>query len=137
MAYNVAVTTSDGTHVDLHFGRAVEFQIIEVDENTANWKNVGKRIIPEEGPLPAAEVKTGGIACNPAGGCGGRGHTVEAVMRAVSVIQDCPYLLTAKIGPKPSDVLKHSGITALESPYDISEAITKLNKYHLREAISK
>ncbi|MDR0654792.1 MAG: hypothetical protein LBG22_00625 [Treponema sp.] len=121
MPYNIAVTSSSGEYVDLHFGQAEGFYIFEVDERTGVLKVLERKDV---GPDSA------GSAVN----CAGNRH--ENMMARINTITEllagCTYLLTAKIGPKPSDVLRHAGITALESPADLSAAVSQLNKYHLK-----
>jgi predicted Fe-Mo cluster-binding NifX family protein len=128
MSYNIAVASSDGKQINLHFGHAGAFYVLQVEEDSGAWKTIGKKEIP---PSPACSTQE---SCS--NGCGGSRH--ENMMVRIKTITDllegCRYLLTAKIGPKPSDLLRHSGITALESPPDIGEAIIKLNKYHLKYA---
>jgi predicted Fe-Mo cluster-binding NifX family protein len=126
MSYNIAVTSSDGKRVDLHFGHAESFYILQVDAESGGWE------ILEKKELHAAASCSGGDDCNAAGG----GHKHENMMARIKLVVEsldgCSYLLTAKVGPKPSDLLQRSGITALESPPDIHEAVARLNKYHLK-----
>jgi predicted Fe-Mo cluster-binding NifX family protein len=120
MPYRIALASSNGKQVDLHFGHAESFFIIQVDEKTGAWQPVEQRLLPE-------------AACGsgePGGGCSG--HNDEKLNRVVGLLPDCRYLLTSRIGKKPHAFLQCSGIAALESPPDINEAIAKLNKYHLK-----
>jgi predicted Fe-Mo cluster-binding NifX family protein len=144
MPYNIAVTSSHGDQVDLHFGRADAFYILQIDEESGSWKILEKKELPpsftcagrERRPTAAGRpdpvIGTGGEGC--ISGCGENRH--ESMMARIKMAADllvgCIYLLTAKIGPKPSDLLKHAGITALEAPFEIKEAIPKLNRYHLK-----
>lgn len=113
MPYNIAVTSSDGEHVDLHLGQADAFYILQADEVSGDWKILEKK---EASPSPPR---------------GGRHENMMARINSITeLLEGCTYLLTAKIGPKPCDLLKRSGITALESPPDIGEAVLKLNIYH-------
>jgi predicted Fe-Mo cluster-binding NifX family protein len=124
MLYNIALTSSDGKQVDLHFGHAVFFHIIQVDERTGLWKAVEQRDLPE------TTCGDTGFDCGARGGCSG--HNDERLNRVIGVLSDCRYLLTSRIGKKPHAVLQRAGITALESPPDIGEAVSRLNKYHLK-----
>lgn len=126
MPYNIAVTSSNGKQVDLHFGHAENFYILQVDEESGTWKILEKKEISDFSACSA------GKGCKD--GCAGNRHEdmIARIKTAVGILDGCTYLLTAKIGPKPGDILKHSGITALESPPDIGEAVSKLNKYHLK-----
>jgi predicted Fe-Mo cluster-binding NifX family protein len=125
MPYNIAVTSTDGSCVDLHFGQAEDFYIFEADEKTGGFKTLGKKNVHSAFtgcPVSCAEH------------CGGTRHEnmMAKIKTVTALLAGCTYLLTAKIGPKPSDLLRHEGITALESPPDIGEAVLRLNKYHLK-----
>jgi predicted Fe-Mo cluster-binding NifX family protein len=126
MSYNIAVTSSNGNQIDLHFGHTGFFYILRIDEESDTWK------ILEKKELPASSDCSGGEGCNT--GCGGNRHEdmMNRIKTVTELLAGCEYLLTAKIGPKPGDLLQHAGITALESPPDISAAVSKLNKYHLK-----
>jgi predicted Fe-Mo cluster-binding NifX family protein len=126
MPYNIALTSSNGKQVDTHFGHADDFYILQVDEESGAWE------ILEKKALPASSASATGDDCND--GCGEKRHEkmMSRIETVKNILEGCTYLLTAKIGPKPCDLLRHSGITALESPPDIGEAILKLNKYHLK-----
>jgi predicted Fe-Mo cluster-binding NifX family protein len=126
MPYNIAVTSSGGNRVDLHFGHAGAFYILQIDEASGAWKILEKRELPVPSSCAAGE------GCGT--GCGENRHEnmISRIKTVTELLRGCTYLLTAKIGPKPSDLLKHSGITALEAPFEIEEAIPKLNKYHLK-----
>jgi predicted Fe-Mo cluster-binding NifX family protein len=119
MPYTIAVASSDGQYVDLHFGQTEDFYIFEVDEKTAALTALEKK---------KANPDSAGCSAN----CRGNGH--ETMMARIETVTEllagCKYLLTAKIGPKPSDLLRRAGVIALESPPDISEAVLKLNTYH-------
>jgi predicted Fe-Mo cluster-binding NifX family protein len=126
MPYNIAVTSSDGKQVDIHFGHADFFHILQIDEKSGDWKILEKKEFSFVSPCSQGED------CN--AGCGGNKHEnmMAKINTVTTLLAGCKYLLTAKIGPKPSDLLKHAGITALESPPDIGEAVSRLNKYHLK-----
>jgi predicted Fe-Mo cluster-binding NifX family protein len=126
MPYNIAVCSTDGRYIDLHFGHTNVFYILQIDDKTGKWE------ILEKKELPVSSVCSGGENCNT--GCNGNRH--ENMMARIKTVTEllvgCKYLLTARIGPKPGDLLRHAGITALESPPDISAAVSKLNLYHLK-----
>jgi predicted Fe-Mo cluster-binding NifX family protein len=118
MAYKIAVTSSDGQNIDLHFGRADEFLIFEIEENTGAFHHAETRKID----------KTGGtVTAPPASGC--IGSRDELLERAAELIADCKYLLTRKIGFKPEKILRQHGVSCLESPPNLQLAVQKLNAY--------
>jgi predicted Fe-Mo cluster-binding NifX family protein len=132
MPYKIALTSSDEETVDRHFGQTDKFQILEVHEDTGAWNFLElRKLDPEKETSCQAE----GAGCGQGTGCGaGHGHLAARLDSVIKIIFDCKYLLTLKIGPKPHEVLKRAGITALESPADLSLAISKLNSYHLKYA---
>ncbi|MDR2048403.1 MAG: hypothetical protein LBP69_03035 [Treponema sp.] len=117
MAYRIAVTSSDGKNIDLHFGRADFFHILEVNGESLNF--LESRAVEKTG-------ETGG-------GC--HGHADEQIKRVAGIIHDCAYLLTAKIGPKPAELLRKHGITALEAPADLALSVLKLNAYRKKQGL--
>jgi predicted Fe-Mo cluster-binding NifX family protein len=140
MAYKIAVTSSDGKQVDLHFGHTNNFHIFEVDETTSAWEFIEKRIIPEkiDTSCQSADCGTGcgqAVGTNQAAETGGcLGHNDARLDAVIVLLSDCTYILTSKVGPKPHMFLKRAGITALESPAEIGFAVSKVNAYHLRYA---
>lgn len=117
MGFRAAVTTSDGGSIDLHFGQSTRFLIIDVDESAAGgdvtYREVGWRDAPEKN--------------RDAQGCHGWFDKV------VEVLPDVDYVLTAKIGPKPHRALSAAGITPLESPENLQEALVGLVRYRQRQ----
>lgn len=126
MAYKIALTSSDGKTIDLHFGQTRSFVIMEVDEKAASW-----RFLEERNLSPPAEEPPALLCDEPASGCLRRNGQLAA---AAGLLSGCAYVLTAKIGPKAQAFLKRAAITALESPRELSAAIPKLNAYHLKYA---
>ena len=113
MGFRAAVTTSDGQHVDLHFGQTRQFLVIDVAED-------GTYEVREWRQAPEKRVD--------AQGCHGWFDEV------VKVLPDVDYVLTAKIGPRPHRALSAAGITPLEVPEDLQEALAGLVRYRNRRA---
>lgn len=111
MGFRAAVTTSDGENVDLHFGQAARFLIIDVEED-GTCKPVEWRDAPERH--------------RDADGCHGWFDKVT------ELLPDVDYVLTERIGPKPHRSLSAAGITPLEVPSDLHEALVGLAKYRNR-----
>ena len=127
MSYKIALTSSNSSAIDLHFGHTREFDILEVYENSGEWKLLEQRNLQPESPRDCSPA---GSSC---GGCGsGQGRQDGRLQSVIETLSDCTYILTAKIGPKPQAVLKQAGITVLESPPGISGAMRRLNAYHQR-----
>ncbi len=124
MSYLIAVTTSDGQHVDLHFGHASRFLIIEVVEETGTWIDRGFRSLSEEEAPSDDET-----------GEGSPQHDLVRFERIASLLEGTSYLLTQRIGPKPHRILLQRGISALETPFELDRSIALLNAYHVKNDI--
>ena len=122
MKYKIAVTTSTGGAVDLHFGQAEDFSIYTVDGESGEYIFSEKRIINEAGIPGGRPPSPGCSACN--------GARAEYIAKLLS---DCAYLLTGKIGERPHRALLGYGISALEAPYPLEFAVKKLNDYKKRQ----
>jgi predicted Fe-Mo cluster-binding NifX family protein len=129
--YKIALTSSDGEHIDLHFGHTSHFYILQVDDTDGSWELLEKRELQDEGPVDPA---VGTSSCG--GGCGGQGHNAQRLQRVINILGDCRYLLTARIGPKPQSVLKRAGIAALEAPADVGFAVSKVHVYNAKYGTS-
>jgi predicted Fe-Mo cluster-binding NifX family protein len=127
MSYKIALTSSDRSAIDLHFGHTRQFDILEINENSGDWELLERRDLEPESPQDCPSPDS---SCD---GCGsGLGHQDGRLRSVIETLSDCAYILTAKIGPKPQAVLKQAGITALESPPGIAQAVQRLNAYRKR-----
>ena len=123
MSYKVAITSSNGEGIDQHFGQANSFHVLQIEEETGEWKEIEIREVVEE-----TIAKALGTDYQP-GGCSG--HNDAYLNYLGDLLSDCVYLLTEKIGKRPYKILRQKGINCLESPNNLSLAIAKLNKYYL------
>jgi len=119
MEYKIAVTTSAGDTVDVHFGQADNFSIYTVDSESGAYTFSEKRII-DEVDLHDGNQQQSNHGCS----CNG-----EKVVYIAKLLSDCAYLLTGKIGNRPHSILLGYGISTLEAPYPLEYAIKKLNEY--------
>lgn len=107
--YRIAIASSDGETVNQHFGKAEKFYIYFVDDDE------GYDLI-EERTAPAV--------------CGGNMHIEPEMEAKVKLFSDCRYIVVAKIGAGASRHLAVNGITSLELPGFIDDAVTKVWKYN-------
>ena len=131
MPYKIAVASTDGQAVDAHFGRTDRFYIYEVDDGGA-YSQVDVRGVQGQ---PEMQGGCGGcrdVQARPevSGGC--NRHDEQGIKPLTDALSDCRYVLAAQIGKRPQMLLKRAGITALESPPELSEAISKLHKYYIK-----
>lgn len=117
MTYKIAIGTSDGKNVDLHFGELDSISIFEVNESDGTYSFSESRKVEREPKKEAAET-----------GCSCGSDFSEKVGKLVN---DCTYLLVAKIGNKPYRLLQENNVNCIEAPFEIEEAVSKLNDYYI------
>ncbi|MCZ7399966.1 MAG: hypothetical protein O8C62_09900 [Candidatus Methanoperedens sp.] len=105
----VAVVSSDGKVINQHFGKASRFLIFEVDNGKI-------RFIEERANKPVC-------------GSAENGHSDNALGSAISLIMDCKAVLCARIGGGAEEELIKSGISPVEAPYLIDEALIKYERW--------
>lgn len=145
MAYKIAVASSDGKQVDLHFGGAAFFHIYDVADD-GSFTAAGRRSCPpaEAGGSPAAPGPAGcgapGSAgsgcgaggCAPAGAaCGGQGGGYGAAgpSARVELLADVRAVVAAKIGFNVTKQLEKKAISGFDVDCTVQEALTKITKY--------
>lgn len=147
MAYKIAVASSDGSLVDVHFGAAGAFLIYEVADD-GSFSLAEKRACPPEGEgtaVPCSGQPAGlddfpgcGNACAtcPADACGGNaganGHACGqggAASAKVQLVSDCRCVVAAKIGFNVTKQLEKKAISGFDVDCTVQEALTKITKY--------
>lgn len=136
MAYKIAVASSDGVHIDGHFGSATDFYILQVQDD-GSYEQIEKRVIKEENTsentADAAECGSKKKDCNcsskpQGGGCGG-GHSDPKIERKVNAISDCRCLLVLKCGPGAERQLQRKAISTFQIDVTVAEALEKIIPY--------
>lgn len=107
--YRIAVASTDGESVNQHFGRADKFFIYTIDDD------VGYDFVETRALVPV---------------CLGKSHKIPEMERRVGQLADCKYVAAAKIGPGAESALEQAGITAMELPGEIEEAVLKIWKFN-------
>lgn len=134
MSFLVAVATSNGESVDLHFGRAETLSVYEVAPD-GSFGFVEERCVPH---VPAARSCSEHAGCG--GGCGsGEGHGACGVHAAgaateqlAAQLEGVSYVLASRIGPKMAKALGVRGITALSIELPLEQAFQKLAVFDTR-----
>ena len=138
MAYKIAVASSDGVNVDLHFGAAAEFLIYNVNDE-GSFELLGKRKIEEKaaekdkGTEGASEggqncgTKNCGSGCGNGngGGCGG----ADGPSARVEQICDVRAVVAAKIGFNVTKALEKKAISGFDVECPVQDALEKITKY--------
>ena len=126
MAYKIAVASSDGVNVDLHFGAAESFLIFAVSDN-GTFELEEKREYKEVSEAQAADCaeKAGcksGCGNGNGNGCGGGSAKVE-------LIGDVRAVVAAKIGFNVTKQLERKAIASFDVECSVQEALEKITKY--------
>jgi predicted Fe-Mo cluster-binding NifX family protein len=104
MDIRVAVASSDGRTVNLHFGRADRFRIYRITDDQYEF-------LEERVSTPA---------------CSGQQHDDNLLDRSAELISDCKAVVAAQIGGGAIDVLLFRRIRAFALTGPIDEAVTTL-----------
>ena len=107
--YKVAVASTDGKNIDVHYGKADKFFIYQIDDEA------GFDFIEVRNTKPA---------------CFGSGHLVAEMERSTSQFTDCRYVVAARIGSGAAASLAAKGISGMELPETIDDALIKVQKYN-------
>jgi predicted Fe-Mo cluster-binding NifX family protein len=111
----IAAATSDGKHIDLHFGQA---EILTV------------YTLSDTGEILATEQRPGLGVCV----CrDDSGHGEEAIQMALKNLCDCKYLLVKRIGQHMVRELAANGIVSFELFGDIHQALEKIIQYEHKQ----
>jgi predicted Fe-Mo cluster-binding NifX family protein len=112
----IAAVSADGVSVNEHFGRAQTVYVLTVDE---------------DGAETARETRPGMGACL----CDGNGdHDVHGY---VENLEDCDYVLAARIGPGVVRALNARNISAFELEGSIETAVRKITDYENKKKSRK
>ena len=133
MAYKIAVASSDGVNIDLHFGAAENFLIFDVSDD-GKFTLSEKREYKETHDDAENTSQTGACAeksgCNSGcengtgGGCGNGGPSAK-----IALIDDVRAVVAAKIGFNVLKQLERKAIASFDVECTIQEALEKITKY--------
>lgn len=107
--YRVAVASTDGESVNMHYGKAEIFYVYIVDDE------VGYDFLETRNVTPV---------------CQDGSHNQSAMEQSVKQFSDCKYLVASRIGSGAIQALSAAGITGMELPGSIDEAMLKVWKYN-------
>ncbi len=146
MSIKVAIASSDGLNVDLHFGQAKSFLIYELKGSKFGF--IEKREVPvleNESTSPDAATELnfgggcggGGFGCGNGSGCGGSGGgcgggATGPLAPAVELLLDCRSVVAAQIGQGMGRQFQRNAISVFDIELPISEALEKLAAYYLK-----
>ena len=141
MSVKVAIASSDGLKIDLHFGQAKEFFIYELQKGV--FVQIEKRELPVnpsavpelvEGQGPHGDEVSGGFACpGGGGGCGGcGGGAAGPLSSAVELLLDCQAVIAAQIGQNMRRQFERNAISVFDIELPVTQALEKLAAYYLK-----
>lgn len=107
--YRVAVASTDGESVNTHYGKSEIFYIYIVDDDE------GYDLVEKRQVTPV---------------CQDGFHNKVAMETHVQQFTDCKYVIASRIGNGAIQSLTAAGITAMELPGSIDDAILKVWKYN-------
>ena len=143
MSIKVAIASSDGLNIDLHFGQAKSFFIYELKDKKFEFTE--KREVPApanepaspEAPSPqdfgggcGAGFGCGGGSCGSGGGCGGGAS--GPLSPAVELLLDCRAIIAAQIGQNIRRQFERNAISVFDIELPVEEALNKLSAYYLK-----
>lgn len=139
MSYRIAVATSDGVNVDLHFGAANTFVIYEVEG--LDFRKSEVRAVPDFEGTPSQDCGNGcgdgsGSGCD--SGCGDRNgcHGGEK-SAAVEMLSDCRCIVCTKVGRSILRQFERRAISTFDITMTINEALPKIVGYYHKIDVKK
>ena len=113
MSYRIAAASSDGIHIDRHFGVADGFVIVEV---------------ADDGTFAEVERRQAKSPCQHGY------HDEGAMLAAVQALADCRYVVAEAIGPGAQRALERQDILPLEiDGQTVSGAVPQIHKYEVNK----
>ena len=107
--YIVAVASTDGETVNTHYGKAESFYIYSVDDEE------GFELFEKRSVTPV---------------CQDGSHSKSQMEAHIRQFKDCKYVIASKIGIAAAQALTVQGITSMELPGTIDDAMLKVWKYN-------
>ena len=145
MGYRIAVATSDGLNIDLHFGSAQQFEIYLVEG--LDFHKIETRAVPvsqEQQYTYVRNVEAGcgsgcgsaeGSGCNTGcnSGCGSRnGCSGGEKSESVELLSDCRSVVCKKIGRNILKQFERKAISVFDIELPIKEALSKIVSYYYK-----
>ena len=140
MGIKVAIATSDGLNIDLHFGQAKSFLLYEFKDGKFELSE--KREVPVDDSavvaLQGPQIETtfacpgGGGGCGGSGGGCGGGSASGPLAPAVELLLDCRAVVAAQIGQGMRRQLERNAISVFDIEIPVEDALKKLAAYYAK-----
>jgi predicted Fe-Mo cluster-binding NifX family protein len=125
MGIKVAIATSDGLNIDLHFGQTKSFLLYEFKDGKFELSE--KREVQVDDSAVVALRHCGGSG----GGCGG-GAASGPLAPAVELLLDCRAVVAAQIGQGMRRQLERNAISVFDIEIPVEDALKKLAAYYAK-----
>ncbi len=103
----IAVASTDGKIVDLHFGDADRFLIFKIEDGEGKFQEIREKTVM---PL---------------------NNHQERWVASIDLINDCKAILCSKIGKEPTLELRKLGIKPIQLDCEVKEAVDECSKHLL------
>lgn len=103
----IAVASTDGNVIDLHFGDATQFLIFKIEDGEGKFDEIRQKT-----PIPVIQHE-------------------ERWVASIDLIGDCKAVLCSKIGEEPTIELRKLGIKPIQLDCDVKEAVKECSKHLL------
>lgn len=139
MSLKVALASSDGKNIDLHFGKAEKFYIYELKDK--DFELVESRDAPKqeekESSADSECIPGGGAGCGGGFGCGsgcggGCGGASGPLSPLVEGLLDCRAIVAAQFGQNVRRQFERNAVSVFDVELPIDEALEKLAAYYLK-----
>lgn len=115
MSHRVAIASSDGKYINLHFGQADRFIVVDVGETG----------------YAVAETRQ----CAPACACAA--NEKGGFDNIAGLLSDCEAVFVSRIGGAAAQAMFLKGVRVFETPYFIEDVLNKIVNEKLLEADGK
>jgi predicted Fe-Mo cluster-binding NifX family protein len=105
MNSRLAVASTDGKYVDLHFGDADQFFIFEINEGKAQFKEVRYK-----NDVPVQKHK-------------------DRWVTSLKIVEDCRTVICNKIGAEPNIILRKMGKKVVQLESEVEYAVYQCSKH--------
>ncbi len=134
MGIKVAIATSDGLNIDLHFGQTKSFLLYEFKDGKFELSE--KREVPVDALRQAQgpQIETTFACPGGGGGCGGCGGGAASgpLAPAVELLLDCRAVVAAQIGQGMRRQLERNAISVFDIEIPVEDALKKLAAYYAK-----
>ena len=129
MEIKVAIASSDGRNVDLHFGQAKQFAVYELRGD--HFEFLENRDAPKV-EQASEETLVGSSGCTGSGGgcCGG--GPGGPVSLSVELLLDCRAIVAAQVGQNVRRQFEKNAVSVFDIELPVEEALEKLAAYYLK-----